>query len=35
MSYNHNQSGKYNIRIILPLNQLIQDKDLGSNIQSP
>jgi GR25 family glycosyltransferase involved in LPS biosynthesis len=34
MSYNYNQSGKYNIRIILPFNQLVQDKNLQSNIQS-
>lgn len=33
MSYNHNQSGKYNIRIILPFNQIIQDKTTLSNIQ--
>lgn len=33
MSYNYNQSGKYNIRIILPFNQLIQDNSHPSNIQ--
>jgi GR25 family glycosyltransferase involved in LPS biosynthesis len=33
MSYNLNQSGKYNIRIILPFNQIIQDKTITSNIQ--
>lgn len=33
MSYNHNQSGKYNIRIILPFNQVVQDKSFNSNIQ--
>lgn len=34
MSYNYNQSGKYNIRIILPFNQIVQNKDFASNIQS-
>jgi GR25 family glycosyltransferase involved in LPS biosynthesis len=34
MSYNHNQSGKYNIRVVLPFNQVVQDKSFGSNIQS-
>jgi len=34
MSYNNNQSGKYNIRVILPFNQVVQDKDFLSNIQS-
>ncbi len=33
MSYNHNQSGKYNIRIAIPFNLIIQNKDLGTNIQ--
>jgi len=33
MSYNYNQSGKYNIRIILPFNQIIQNKTFLSNIQ--
>lgn len=33
MSYNYNQSGKYNIRIILPFNTIIQNKSFGSNIQ--
>ena len=35
MSYNYNQSGKYNIRVILPFNQIIQDKSYDSNIQTP
>lgn len=34
MSYNHNQSGKYNIRVVLPFNQVVQDKSFKSNIQS-
>lgn len=34
MSYNYNQSGKYNIRIVLPFNQIIQNKEFNSNIQS-
>ena len=34
MSYNHNQSGKYNIRVVLPFNQIVQNKSYGSNIQS-
>lgn len=34
MSYNHNQSGKYNIRVVLPFNQVVQDKTFSSNIQS-
>lgn len=34
MSYNYNQSGKYNIRIILPFNQIAQNKSFESNIQS-
>jgi len=33
MSYNDNQSGKYNIRIILPFNQIVQNKNLKSNIR--
>jgi GR25 family glycosyltransferase involved in LPS biosynthesis len=33
MSYNNNQSGKYNIRIIQPFNQVVQDKNFISNIQ--
>jgi GR25 family glycosyltransferase involved in LPS biosynthesis len=33
MSYNHNQSGKYNIRIILPFNTIIQNRLFNSNIQ--
>ena len=33
MSYNYNQSGKYNIRIIQPFNKIIQDKSFESNIQ--
>lgn len=32
MSYNYNQSGKYNIRIILPFNQIIPDSSFSSNI---
>ena len=34
MSYNYNQSGKYNVRVILPFNQIVQNKDFGSNIQA-
>jgi hypothetical protein len=34
MSYNYNQSGKYNVRIALPFNQIVQKKDFASNIQS-
>ena len=34
MSYNYNPSGKYNIRVIMPFNQIVQNKALGSNIQS-
>jgi hypothetical protein len=34
MSYNHNQSGKYNIRVVLPFNQIVQNKGFNSNIQS-
>lgn len=33
MSYNYNQSGKYNVRMILPFNMVVQNKDLQSNIQ--
>lgn len=33
MSYNNNQSGKYNVRITLPFNQIVQDKGYESNIQ--
>lgn len=33
MSYNYNQSGKYNIRTIQPFNQIVQNKRFGSNIQ--
>lgn len=33
MSYNYNQSGKYNIRTIMPFNKIIQDKNFKSNIQ--
>ena len=33
MSYNHNQSGKYNIRTLTPFNTAIQNKDFGSHIQ--
>ena len=32
MSYNHNQSGKYNIRIVQPFNTIIQNKSFKSNI---
>ena len=32
MSYNYNQSGKYNIRVILPFN-LVGHKFFNSNIQ--
>ena len=34
MSYNYNQSGKYNIRVVLPFNQVVQNKGFNSNIQS-
>ena len=34
MSYNYNHTGKYNIRVIMPFNQIVQNKALGSNIQS-
>ena len=34
MSYNHNQSGKYNIRVVLPFNQIVQNKSYESNIQT-
>jgi GR25 family glycosyltransferase involved in LPS biosynthesis len=34
MSYNNNQSGKYNIRVILPFNQIVQNKSFNSNIQT-
>lgn len=33
MSYNHNQSGKYNIRTLTPFNTAVQNKDFGSHIQ--
>jgi len=33
MSYNYNQSGKYNIRIITPFNQVIQSTSFHSNIK--
>lgn len=33
MSYNHNQSGKFNIRLIEPFNRIIQNKLFQSNIQ--
>lgn len=33
MSYNYNQSGKYNIRLIQPFNLVVQDKLFPSNIQ--
>lgn len=32
MSYNHNETGKYRIRIIQPFNQVVQDKNYESNI---
>lgn len=34
MSYNKNQSGKYNIRMIQPFNTIVQNKNLQTNIQS-
>ncbi len=34
MSYNYNQSGKYNIRIILPFNLIVQNKTFNSNIHA-
>jgi hypothetical protein len=34
MSYNKNQSGKYNIRMIQPFNTIVQNKNLETNIQS-
>jgi GR25 family glycosyltransferase involved in LPS biosynthesis len=34
MSYNYNQSGKYNIHITSPFNQIVQEKSFGSNIQA-
>ena len=34
MSYNYNQSGKYNIRTIFPFNRIVQNKSYISNIQS-
>jgi hypothetical protein len=34
MSYNYNRSGKYNIHIIIPFNQIVQNKNYGSNIQA-
>ena len=34
MSFNYNLSGKYNIRIIMPFNRIIQDNSFVSNIQS-
>lgn len=34
MSYNYNTSGKYNIRIVMPFNHLIQNKGFNSNIQN-
>lgn len=33
MSYNYNQSGRYNIKIIQPFNQVIQSTAFASNIQ--
>jgi GR25 family glycosyltransferase involved in LPS biosynthesis len=33
MSYNHNQSGKYNVRIIMPFNLIVQEKKFNTNIQ--
>lgn len=33
MSYNYNQSGKYNVRIIQPFNLIVQDGKFQSNIQ--
>ena len=34
MSYNYNRSGKYNIRMIQPFNQIVQDKTFESHIQT-
>lgn len=34
MSYNHNSSGKYNIRVAIPFNQIVQNKTFTSNIQA-
>lgn len=34
MSYNYNGSGKYDIRLISPFNQIVQDKTFASHIQS-
>jgi hypothetical protein len=34
MSYNYNASGKYNIKAIIPFNQIVQNKSLASNIQN-
>jgi len=33
MSYNYNQSGKYNIRTIQPFNTIIQNQNYDSNIK--
>ena len=33
MSYNYNQSGKYNIRVLLPFNSVVVNKLFPSNIQ--
>jgi GR25 family glycosyltransferase involved in LPS biosynthesis len=34
MSFNTNQSGQYNTRIVMPFNTIIQNNDFNSNIQS-
>lgn len=34
MSYNYNRSGHYDIRLISPFNQIVQDKAFESHIQS-
>lgn len=34
MSYNYNHSGKYNIRIINPFNQIVPNESFGTNIHS-
>lgn len=33
MSYNYNQSGKYNIRLIKPFNQIVHSNQFASNMQ--
>jgi hypothetical protein len=34
MSYNYNQSGLYNTRVVMPFNTIVQNKEFHSNIQS-